>query len=121
MFKSITHLEYRDDKCYYKLVDSEFACEVSSAAIRYSTQPTAAPSPAAAAALEYKKRNLPVAKNIALLYRFYYALWYKIKTLLEHDKCLIDRYHPELEYGFKYYSCVLNQFRKLQFSSRVEK
>lgn len=61
----------------------------------------------------YQKKNLPVASNIA-------RLWFYNQTRIipepQHtlkDCEWIDKYFPQLEYGKKYYPCILRQYGKL--------
>ena len=71
---------------------------------------------------EYQKRNLPVASNMARYYIWYHDRyvvgttdrWYQ----MEHDMNYLNRTHPNWQYSTKYYPCVLNQIKMLQFGRR---
>ena len=68
---------------------------------------------------EYAKRNLPVAPNVALLYWYRHTVdahpLARVKYWLQPDvDCpLIDTRCPEIQYGVKYYHCVVSQFNKI--------
>src|SRR5690606_26467995 len=122
MFKSIEFIKYDGQKkqYLYLLKDDDFECEVAAtraAAVvavapeRAAAVVAAATAAAALTVLEYKKRNLSVAKNVALMYLFYKNQGYEISFLF--DKNWIDKYCPELEYGKKYYNDVLDYYNKL--------
>src|SRR5690606_17465134 len=120
MFKSIEFIKYDGQKkqYLYLLKDDDFECEVAAtraaAVVAVAPERAAAVVAAATAALtvlEYKKRNLSVAKNVALMYLFYKNQGYEISFLF--DKNWIDKYCPELEYGKKYYNDVLDYYNKL--------
>jgi len=115
MFKSIIYLRY--DKItrqyIYKLVDDDFECE--------ATRNIA--SSLGAMVAEYQKRNLPVVKNLVLLYLSLYKKYLPQKLqpiikYIEQEKNWLDKDCPELEYGKKYYHCVLNQIKKLHYIHR---
>ena len=66
--------------------------------------------------LVYKRRNLPITRNMALMYKFIIARHgtSQIKKLPEYrDK--IDKFYPELEFGNRYYDCVIRQLQQLSF------
>ena len=102
MFRSFTE---DDGKC--KLVDDNFTFTFRSEG-RISTK-------TASIIREYQRRNLPVAPNIARLYlhmRFGWDSDYATK------RELLDERFPELEFGKRYYGCVLRQVKQLQFGKR---
>lgn len=115
MFKSFKFSRLKNNNYIYYLIDSEFTC---SEVLTFEPPATnvAATILVRVVIREYKKRNLPVAKNVALLYFDSYKKGFKIDGWLEYDKELLDAYYPKLEYGKKYYKCVLNQIRMLKYS-----
>lgn len=124
MFKSILYTKvgsassvYKEGSYYYGLKDTNFISNVS----------FTIPSPhgissytgsVVAVLREYKKKNLPVSKNLALLYRFYEKQGYDVRRWFNHDRNNIDHCLPELEYGKKYYPCVLNTYHILKLTAR---
>lgn len=64
----------------------------------------------------YKNRKLPIAQNVARLY-----LWHEFRNKTRYSdqefslwKRLIDNERPELEYGSKYFQCVINNIRRFK-------
>jgi hypothetical protein len=117
MFKSIQHIlsNVISDEYFYLLEDTEFTCEISIGRGRVVSSQTMR---FFATAIEYKRRNLPIAKNLALFYLSYKKRGYGIDAaLLERDKFLFDTHYPELEYGKKYYRCVVRQIKQLSFGN----
>lgn len=108
MFKSISHRRYDDGNYIYLLKDTDFVCEVAAPRI-------AALGGMVAAALEYEKRHLPVAKNICLMYLYFYGISVS-SYVLEKDREIIDKYYPELKYSEKYFNCVKNKVRMKLFA-----
>lgn len=116
MFKALSYQHRKDNEYYYLLIDSEFTCEVV-----YSLccpNPPEGAVMAVIVAREYINRNLWVAKNVAFSYLLYKNQGYEIRNWLERGKDWIDKNYPELNYGKKYYRCVVNQIKQLQFSKR---
>jgi len=107
-FRSIECLSI-SDKYIYKLIDDDFECEVVSHGIIASS------AMIGAVVAEYQRRNLPVAKNIALLYLFFNQKRNNIQVWIKQHCNLIDYHIPELEYGKKYYPCVINQIKMMSF------
>jgi len=128
MFQSITYLRYENktNECIYQLVDDDFICSVSARATIAAAGARAALRGAlgaalvvvvAVAAVEYKKRNLPVAKNIVLLYLDYQQKGYDISGWENYNYKWIDKYYPELEYSKLYHSQIVNQLHKIMMLS----
>lgn len=113
MFKSITYVNYDPnfDHHIYKLIDDDFTCTTSIALNGKSHVRT----PERVIIIEYQARNLHVHKNLALYYR---TLSRPIEYLIV-DRNWLDKYYPELEYGKKYYPCILRQFKMLQYGRKV--
>jgi hypothetical protein len=122
MFKSIRYLRYdlNHDRLIYLLEDNEFICE--SSLHQPPREAIFARNVVAAAAVtnEYKQRNLPVAKNVALFYLFNKKLGSNIDgAALEYNQKYLDKFYPELEYGKKYYRCVCRQLKRLEFGKHA--
>lgn len=83
----------------FKLVDTDFTC--------ISVVPRNPGRVTGAVVVEYHKRNLPVAKNVALAYLFYktYNIDY-MRDLLISGKKYMEKIYPEINYTNKYYPCV---------------
>lgn len=62
---------------------------------------------------EYKKRNLPIVLNIAHLFLSEPEIFCSKKEDHSFDRNWIDKHFPQLEYGKKYYPCILRQYSKL--------
>ena len=63
----------------------------------------------------YKQRNT-IPKNLALFYiNGFYNSWEELIYMMEEDRDKTDKFFPYLEYGIKYYDCVLAQVRKLRY------
>ena len=101
MFKSIKFLRYDKEsrRHVYWLEDTDFSCEVVAVEPDNTTCAAVVAAKAASAALEYRKRNLPIAKSLALFYMMHQKQGYSIPSLLEYDKIYIDKYYPEANYG----------------------
>ena len=99
MFKSIKYLKYdgETNKYVYWLEDPDFSCEVAG---------VPGVTGAAGTVLEYKKRNLPIVKNLALFYLFYKKKGHNVLNYLDFDKDHIDKHCPELNYGTTIYPLV---------------
>lgn len=117
MFKYLTIIKYMGNcKYLYMLSDTDFS-------IDFATD-SGARGLAAFIVSEYKKRNLQVAKNVALLYINYIAMWdYPFNSamknyILNNHKNWIDHNRPELDYGNKYYPCVVRQIQQFRFGRR---
>lgn len=104
MFKSIVYLRYDKEinSHIYRLEDSDFECEIA-APCNAPVDGGWASSPMPLLVFEYKNRNLPVAKNIALLYTSYHKLGYEIFSMLERNKIYADEHYSELNYGTEIY------------------
>jgi hypothetical protein len=123
MFQSLTYFQYSylSRESSYLLKDSLFSCKLLvSELLEFDTASGNTERcggirdmvPFVAA--EYKKRNLHIPKNLALLYMsFKKAGWDISKPYLEFDMEWLDKDYPELEYGAKYYRCVCNQIKRL--------
>src|SRR5882757_3408494 len=114
MFKSITISGWENGKHSYILKDSSFTDTVLGykdvhGSIALET----------VLIREYSNRKLPVAKNVALLYLSYNSFSMEFAKKYINDDCqLIDATFPELEYGKKYFRCVVNQyeyFKKIKY------
>ncbi len=110
MFKSIDYLIHDKDilSHIYKLIDTEFECEVALDA--------AAPSAAVAIILEYKKRNNPhkeIVKNL-----FIYNLWvcneYKgsFEQGLNYQNKYIDKRYKDINFSKLYYQDLKDMWDK---------
>lgn len=112
MFISFRVLEQVGNGYKFQLIDTDFT-------VVFTNPPDCIQL---VACREYKKRNLPVAKNIALVYRYLEANAATAFVVNIHNmeliKNSIDRDYPELEYGAKYYNCILNELKKLQFINK---
>jgi hypothetical protein len=66
--------------------------------------------------LEYQKRNLAVAKNLALLYLKYSNNLFddRLATWVIQDAVTIDYHFPEFKYGIKYSQCIQYQIESLR-------
>jgi len=67
--------------------------------------------------LEYQKRNLAVAKNLALLYLTYSGgnkCDVRLATWVIQDAVTIDYHFPEFKYGIKYSQCIQYQLESLR-------
>jgi len=113
MLQSITYLRYesKTNEYIHQLVDDDFICLVAVAVAAGVCSVTAA------VAAEYKKRNLPVAKNIVLLYLDYQQKGYDINGWENYNYKWIDKYYPELEYSKLYHSQIVNQLHKIMMLS----
>lgn len=116
MFKSITYLTPSEigNQLFYWLEDDDFKCEVA-----VTPRTTALDAIDQVAMIsEYQRRLLPVARNLTIYYQWLKNRGANVKHLwLEWDRKWIDRWHPELMYGTKYYPCVLNQIKQSQWSN----
>lgn len=95
---------------HFKLSDSEFYCEslISRGGVSNIVARTFV------VISEYKKRNLPIVPNIVRLNQEWYGgSNHLILQWMEEDKVATDTMFPELEYGSKYYPCVIRQYKKL--------
>lgn len=64
-----------------------------------------------------REQYLYTAKNIAIFYALTINPDYKAMTKWAyHDQKLMDLLFPELEYGAKYYKCIANSIKKIEFS-----
>ena len=117
MFKSVHYHNKTFMNCIsyniYYLKNDEFTCNIF---MEYVLQHGWIILPAIIT--EYQKRNLPVAKNVALFYLYKDARGFSYKDRLECNKEYIDTFHPNLNYGSKYYHCVLNQLKMITFGKR---
>lgn len=57
---------------------------------------------------EYKSRNFPVAKNLTIFYKDRCVF---LNEEIHNCHYVLEKYYPELEYGTKYYDCVIRQFK----------
>ena len=96
----------------YKVVDDSFTGTGLIISGRASSE--------AALVIEYEKRDLPVAKNVARLYMNSWNAGRNVKLWFTLDADWIDTTYPELEYSKRYLPCVLRQFKQ-QVSARNEK
>lgn len=114
MFKSISyHGHNRGSGLYsYYLMDDKFetTCFIPDFT---DSGITAVDLQAVAVFLEYKRRSLPVAPNVALLF-----LWnnYNTTKIITHSKNWIVGHYPEYE---KYHACILRQMKQKQFGRGV--
>lgn len=99
-----------DNKSDYLLIDSDFQVEFS-IDIPKAYQSIA---PEYAIYTMYAARNLPIARNIARFYlqHFKYQKRGPRWDLIREWRNDVDRYYPELQYGVKYYPCVINQLKQ---------
>jgi len=132
MFQSIKFAHRNGNRYCYFLKDSELAngsntliCQTVSS---FKSLPlfggtVKVGTPAVAAAIrEYKTRNLPVVKNISLLYLGFRNAQIDLVYDLEKDRQWIDKFAPDLEYGKLYYHCVVNQIKRslYRYGKRIE-
>ena len=131
MFKSVEYLRTayvaEDAIGYYKLIDDDFECTVSSSykKLSISVDRETYSNSACREMLtlkEYQKRNLPIIHNLSLMYLYFnryhhYAL--RLQFWLNFDRKWIDELYPELEYGKKYFPCLLRQLKMLQFAGKI--
>lgn len=113
--RSEHNLPYNYPNINYHLIDSEFIAKNTTPYI----QGTHFVGPELVIFKEYSERNKThlIAKCIA---QFYINIYQdKIYGRLEdiHSFCeTLDHHYPHLEYGSKYYPCVLNQIKQLTWS-----
>ena len=112
MFQSIEYYEDNSDAYQYYLTDSDFgmvSCPVISGCGNSIVRRIVAIIGV------YQTRGLSVAPNIA---RFY--LWDRsyVSSYLEYHRDTMERWHPSLQYGIKYYPCVINQIKQLTYGKR---
>lgn len=105
MIQYIKFKAYKNKTYIYSLCDSDFECEVSTPNEAWETLITKT----ALVATEYKKRNLPIIKNILELYNHND---YKANPLkyLKSSKAWIDKHYPELEFGSVIYPQIKMKF-----------
>jgi hypothetical protein len=96
----------------FVLTDSVFTCE--------GKPPKKTPNGVAREVfvfLEYQKRNLAVAKNLALLYLAYSGdnkYDERLASWVVQDAVTIDYHFPEFKYGIKYSQCIRYQIESLR-------
>jgi len=117
MFKSVQYIRYnKENHSYlYQIEDTDFLVLTDIIPVELFSSMAVA-----AVAVTYKKRNLSVVKNVALYYLYLKNKGRNILPLLEYatgHRYWLDRYYPELEYGNKYYRCVINQINTQLFIS----
>ncbi len=61
----------------------------------------------------YRKRELPIAPNLALYYLWYGYSKVRLNAMMEYDRKTIDVIMPS--YGKKIYPCVLRQIEQRSF------
>lgn len=88
----------------FSIIDTEFTDKITLKRTASSTSITSL----IAIILIYRQRNLPIVPNIVLFYKLDDA------RMAFSDKEIIDRYRPDLEYGTKYFPCVLRQLVQLK-------
>lgn len=122
MFKSIKYLRLKYDAAsskytyYYYLVDSEFECEVSAAATSLRLAPDEHAMTATAA--EYKKRKLPLIKNVYLLNNHLLNEWHSassFENLLNYQNRYTDEYYtiPGINFSKDIYPKLLEMHKEL--------
>lgn len=61
----------------------------------------------------YSSRSSPIAKNVALYYKYLYKSYYdssSIKKLITRNSIWIDEFFPEIEFGKKYHDCIARHY-----------
>lgn len=108
----------------YMIYDSDFTC-VTKVKMGAAAFDVGAGSMCEIAIIqEYQKRNLNVARNLALYYK--YCRFIDLNFYKEHNKKTyfiidwIDRHFPELQYGSKIHPCMINQLSMLNFGKTNE-
>lgn len=113
MLEYIEFIERRDGNCFYRIVDDLFDIVVHIKCPKicglFIHENILRPI---ILIREYKDRRLPIAKNIARYYKYYYGRW-ECKQYLVKQKSLIDTHLPAWEYGSKYYPCVLKHLEEM--------
>lgn len=100
MFKILRYSHYvAEGHFIFVLEDSDFICELSLCNFATVTQ-------LATIIVEYQKRKLPIVQNV--------VLWYKkvgCRYNVKYDQIELDKTYPKLNYGSKYYQCILKQLQ----------
>lgn len=118
MFKSITYLRYDEESnlYFYRLIDTDFECEVSADSSTVAAAPPAASlvvTIAATVVAEYERRKLP-----ALPIFFKCNLYLNTKSDLTFEDILkfqhkyMDKYYPEIYFNEKYYDKLKDMWHK---------
>lgn len=112
MLKSVKCLQYENctGRFSYLLEDTIFSCAMESKGGKGISTDLSA-GMIATTALEYKKRNLPIIRNLVLLHKQMY--YHNTLFWAENNKILIDEMYPELNYGTGIYPEVKKKLGNL--------
>lgn len=124
MFIGIVYQGMHEDSFQYRIHDTGFSFDVHVPAngnLRNLTSPWYAGF--ILAVLEYIKRSPCPSRNIAEIYYHFRANEYQVlfpdSTVADH-KAVIDLLYPEVNYGTKYYKCIVRQLARLEFAKRIK-
>jgi hypothetical protein len=113
-----------DNDCYvYNIHDTEFSFDVHVPAngdLRNLTAPWHAGF--ILTVLEYIKRSPCPSRSIAKLYCHFRSNEYQElfpDSKVADDKAVIDALYPQVNYGTKYYKCIVRQLARLEFAKRI--
>lgn len=116
MFRSILCTgEGDDDTFHYMLTDSDFTTNIKVKRTNRHMD-TSFVRRCNAVITTYEQHGLDVPKNVALYYE--YERRHKHSIDLAQQKDVIDVCYPLLQYGKKYYPCVLNRIAMLRYGKR---
>lgn len=124
MFKDIVYQLRLEGDGYYAVVDDKLGNRICFPSISIRSPISSKGYGTAAHIVKgmiegYEKLNLPVASNLALMYKHYCNYdRNKANEWMRLDCEWMTNHYPNIQYKGVYFNCVLNQYKKLMFSKR---